>query len=564
MAVKKEHLKDSLKASILSQESIKQLMKEFRALTFTKISKNKNYDLSYIKLADFDLKTLSDKHWDDAPLLIQDNFGKCWLFGVDEQRQLKLSKLSSNFKINLNFKPTMSRISYRDILKLNKDFYSEINKVKGHIQMFHYSHFPKKISEDQKLEDEAVQRMENFVNSDESQLLFTQIMKLFMDFQQADLDKLNTKEETERGKQLKNCMKQLEGGGFYGIPQGEKINFWSGDIAHEKADLMPNEISCSNVPIVSLLFVFADFLKVDKNIDINNVVTEAISKLLALEASGDVNVYISSYKLREKSGITVGNTFWNSELQVLQEGVKAKKINTINVHLYNDENQQWCEPIDINSNQACDLVLARRNAYQPDLKKLSEKFAVEQFKKFEEITEFGPKANKFIDGISAFNNSNHWRRNSGARPFITIGKTRELIAHWRMVKNRSALTRTFLSQTLAKIDKVDELVDQKISSETKASKEKRNSQIQAFVLHRWKNLAPIFTPPAFFPTISCSGESVGSNSACSSPTGSRSGPGLSDCGDMKGNTTLQSSESLKEANFQRVSSYNGLAPSMYQ
>lgn len=538
-----------------------ELINEFRKRCYTKIAQDCNYDLNYIKLSDFDIKSLNETCGKLKPLLIQDDYGALWLYGLDDQKTSKLTKLSSSFSIKLNFSKHINHISSDELLHLNKDLYIEINKHKAHFQSLHFSHFPNNIMEDEELFDLAQKKMQEFISSESFVKVFRDLLKIINDFKQVDVDNLAGPNETENGKALTLALKTLTDNGFYST-RGEVLNFWSGNTAQFKADSILTELACSKVPSMLIIFDFMAYLKYVKKRQINEIITEALSKIFALDAKGNVNVYLSANKASENACIIVGNNFWNTELLVLQQLRHAGKVENIFFHLYDESTQTWSMPININSHEGGTLCMTRRQAYQPDISAFNKILTSNYFQQFEAITELNGKANKFRNGIQAFGDQSLWMEKSGPRPTLTVGKARELLEHWKMKKNKSIVEK---SKTTTKSNSNS-------NTESKILNEKRSKAIMALTLHHWLNLekrSVLLAPPPLLMSTSGSTGGISSASASSSAAStpmSRAGEKVGSNAGMKlgSNSGPVVSSSMPKVieNLQKPKEYNGI-PSVF-
>lgn len=172
-------------------------------------------------------------------------------------------------------------------------------------------------------------------------------------FSKTDLNSIGTGKESEEAKHFINLWNLAAKNGIPDITN-EQINFWSGKKAFLRAFNSKGEISSEHVPIMSLMFKCLPILG-ELQLK-NHLISEGLSKIYALKAKGNVNVYISSNKEEEMSGLKVGNHFWNAELPTLQRKLAKGEIDSIQINLYNAKTQSWEKPINLNSKEANGLL----------------------------------------------------------------------------------------------------------------------------------------------------------------------------------------------------------------
>ena len=83
--------------------------------------------------------------------------------------------------------------------------------------------------------------------------------------------------------------------------------------------------------------------------------------MFALDARGEVNVYLSADKFKENAGLVVGNCFWNTELLAVQKLWMEGKVDSIKIHVFDYSTATWQDPIDLHSKDAGDLCLNEEN-----------------------------------------------------------------------------------------------------------------------------------------------------------------------------------------------------------
>lgn len=180
-------------------------------------------------------------------------------------------------------------------------------------------------------------------------------------------------------KKLKNVYDFLSVQGFFGV-EGRSVSFWSGAEAKKKAKeeyQKTGELSDAEVPALVVLFNIVSIFEKEfymplsansglsdayKNLAV--ILPDALSRLYASESEGEANVYISSDKSSEPAALTMGNNFWNAELQTLQ---RREKPAPIWIHLHNPHSADpWGHKIDFNDPKSLEkLRVNRKLPYSP-------------------------------------------------------------------------------------------------------------------------------------------------------------------------------------------------------
>lgn len=250
-------------------------------------------------------------------------------------------------------------------------------------------------------------------------------------FTQEDLDSLGSANETNLAERFSALWKKLESEGISGVGDN-KINFWSGKRASHRAKYTDGEISSFDVVVLAVLFACFDTLK-DNAIIHSNLISEALSKIYAYHARGNVNVYVSSNEKTYVPPLTIGNHFWNAELFALQELLMKGEVDSILIHLYDSENHGWYKPIDIESHEADILLfLIRREAISPSSARGKEALV-------NEIKESAEIAIKLGENFK-YSTFRHWIMKRDAeepKQPMPLGSLRSIIKHWKKVADKS-------------------------------------------------------------------------------------------------------------------------------
>jgi hypothetical protein len=268
-------------------------------------------------------------------------------------------------------------------------------------------------------------KMRTFLNSDKFDIFYQKFSLIISQFTQDDFDSIGMIQTSERVRSLINCFTMLDENGFPFV-NSRKINFWSGQNARLRAQ-SDDALTDNKVPSISIGFDICTIIqKIERKNNsfiLSSFLPSIISSVYASQARGEVNVYLSSDKLSEPSSISVGNNFWNGELPVLQKLYQQNLIRKIWIHLQ-IEKDTWAPPIDLNSEEANHIRLIRRHAYLSNNPMLNDSdlssFIVEQ--------KMGPTE------YSA------WCQNAASRPFITLGKIRQIARIWKKIALKNKLT----------------------------------------------------------------------------------------------------------------------------
>lgn len=377
------------------------------------------------------------------PIMIKDKSNKIWIYGLNEKGEHKLTDLILTEEEVKKYDEVFKKIGTETFMKLNSSdipafVYDDIISKSGHIQEIHFEHFPKEIFGRSDRERETVEKMRRFILSDEAvDKLLQEFLDLARVFSDGDLNSLGTAKETPNAKRYRNIFVTLEENGIYAT-RGEKISFWSGWDAFDKASNVPGEVSTLKVPTTQFMFCLSDLLD-DRKIEIPDNLRMAVARIYASRAQGDVNVYISSGKPSERPSLKVNNFFWSAELPMLQQKLQRGEVSSIQIHLYNKDRLIWEEPVDINSKRADVLPVIRRNAYQPDIEKLRTKVSAEFMKKIVEMAEIGEKAAPFEGGAGSSQEED--LEKTKARHPISLGKLKKILKHWEDQTGKSVLKR---------------------------------------------------------------------------------------------------------------------------
>ncbi|HET9843772.1 MAG TPA: hypothetical protein VFP93_03850, partial [Gammaproteobacteria bacterium] len=255
-------------------------------------------------------------------------------------------------------------ITKQDILDLENDLRAEMIKKLNPSEKWNYCTFLPGDNQ-QAIKDQMLK----FLNNDLGSFLQAS-SDILVNFTQADADSIGSGKETSNALKFIDLMKGLEKSGFNGT-RNMPINFWSGNIGRTRAHLNPQqEFSDSEVTSLVVLFDLCGLIQKfesksaqqDPNFKktLSSLLPEALSKLYANEARGNVNVYMASDKLSELSGLTAGNNFWNAELPTLQSLLHLGKVKAILVHTYDHATKSWKSPVNINDREADVINIVRR------------------------------------------------------------------------------------------------------------------------------------------------------------------------------------------------------------
>ena len=243
--------------------------------------------------------------------------------------------------------------------------------------------------------------------------------------------------ETANISELRRLLLELETKGFCGIPAEMKFAFWSGQFAKDAAIglVFPRTNgACTdvNIPTFSFLFSLVKILnKLSKGPEDPNVIF-TLCATLASHATGIVDVYVSSDKNSERTGIKCGNYFWNVELPVLQRLKETGRVTKIMLNRYNEELKTWLPPIDLNSPQINKLPLYRQLPYKS--KEKSAQYLNDDSTLFDENDYYMSKFNCLT--VDAFD---RWKKDCPPRPYITIGKVKQMATIWKENARRKAI-----------------------------------------------------------------------------------------------------------------------------
>lgn len=270
-----------------------------------------------------------------------------------------------------------------------------------------------------------ITKMRNFIQSGGLDKFIDLCIEIFPKLTQEDCDSIGCKEMTENAKEFLKLVQILEQHGFKHPPLGEfTINFWSGIDARKKAHEQKNELSDSDIPSICVLFDICALLqRIDNEKRSPTLLPQMISRAYAVKAQGQAiaNVYLSSIKQSEPSGLKAGNCFWLIELPTLQNLKINGQLGKIHLHLFDPIAHSW-EVIDFHSKESNAIQIIRRSAHLPDQKhSLSDKKP--------EIFEHYMKSEEF----------EKWRKSSEPRPAITVGKMRELCQFWLLTSKKKKL-----------------------------------------------------------------------------------------------------------------------------
>jgi hypothetical protein len=268
-----------------------------------------------------------------------------------------------------------------------------------------HSHLPTGLSK-----EKFISGMKTFI-SDRLADFLNLCMQVLPYFTQEDGASIGADIPSENAKKFIALFQYLEANGFPGPGAYHcPINFWSGEEARRLALRIQNELSDDQVPAVAAMFAVCSTIqelqgRYDEYVRLLSV---SISKVYALHANGTVNVYISSDKLCEESGFTVGNNFWDAELATLQLLAVQKKVADIHVRRYDHANQAWHKPVSLLSREGSVIPVRRRCIHRHDDQAHSARF----------------KAGK------SEAERQQWRH-SHARPSISYGSLKNIAVRWR-------------------------------------------------------------------------------------------------------------------------------------
>lgn len=244
---------------------------------------------------------------------------------------------------------------------------------------------------------------------------------------QEDYESIGTKKETQNIIALREALAALEKNGIRGIPSEGRVALWCGQTSREtlgkKMVVDPSaEYADLNTPAFEFLFGLVVDSFIERGVSMPKAIS-AISGLFASHAHEVVNVYLSSDRSSEEAGLTEDNHFWNGELPVLQRLVQEGKVAKIMLHRYNEKENKWDPPLELNSTQIDQIPLYRRTAYAASLPELTD-----EQKLFLNLKkdEYGGKSES--DKTSVFDTRADLDtiRKLPARPHTTVGSVRKV------------------------------------------------------------------------------------------------------------------------------------------
>jgi hypothetical protein len=142
---------------------------------------------------------------------------------------------------------------------------------------------------------------------------------LFFELRENDVDSIGTNKPTKLAEQIINACRPF-------FEQCNTYVFWSTRLARTEAYKLLNNnntILDKNHKLISRLF--EEWSKISKTLDNKSIsektmilISYAISRLYALQATKNAIVFLGSDKKTEDIGFHVGNNLWHAELPVLQ------------------------------------------------------------------------------------------------------------------------------------------------------------------------------------------------------------------------------------------------------
>lgn len=449
MSEPKDPTKNRTEIPNISESDVLEISNEFSRNALSEVEPEYGYTLATGLIdqkidLNFDIDQFFD--YEDAPALVKDKDENIFIYGLNAEGEPQLTKLENKmFDFSqIPFPSNFKDLIYLEPNKTPRELYTMINACQGHVRTFHYSHFPSTMASEEKTKEK--EKMKDFLSKADTALaaFINKFVELSFKLTSADIDLLGTDKETKNGQAVIALLTELEKNGFSGT-RNENLNFWSGKYGADKAESTPGEISCSEVPSISVLFslynMVSDYLDEEKGASIPNFLQEALSKLYALKAKGHVNVYISARNRADEARLTIGNNFWNAELFTLQQKLRKGEIDSINIHLFDGQNNQWKPPVDINSKEAdAALFLIKREARRappknvapqtPTTPAVSSKEIDKEIKEFDEFQKTLPKDATYSNFMQQCQNDIVKKPEPRPKP-LSWGALRKVVAHWK-------------------------------------------------------------------------------------------------------------------------------------
>lgn len=285
-----------------------------------------------------------------------------------------------------------------------------------------------------------IAQMKSFIEGPDFEKFIEKTANVLSNLSKEDTASLGTANPSKGAQALLGLISDLESKGFP-MTDGKPINFWSGTEGRKQAFASPT-LSDSDCPALCVLFDVCEKVqkieaKQSQSLDdrhLYSLLPQALSKVYASYATGQVNVYMASDKGSELSGLTSDNNFGEAELGTLQSLLQSGKIQGISVHTYKAPGLErgpdgkagtltvpgsWKDPVELNSKNADDLLkIIRRTPYEAN---------------WDPTNKHGLKdADKTVFPPTSFNKGAFESfQKSEPRSAINLGRLRNMAVEWR-------------------------------------------------------------------------------------------------------------------------------------
>ncbi len=242
---------------------------------------------------------------------------------------------------------------HRTLCAVKEDFRQYLKKYP-----FTYKNAELTTTEIQKRSDFLDETKDNF------EKFYQTLIEVLIKIKPEDIQTIASENESAHFKHFTDCYHSLDLEGFYSV-NGKPIQFWSGQVAKNKIIADQSQYSDSDIPAISVMYKLNHFIQAEEkrrgSFFLKRLLAELNTAYFASQAKGIVNIYLATNKEKEKSGITIGNYFWNEELPILQKKYFRNEIQ-LRLFLWKG-GDYWEGPYDIYK-QSHLVPVVRRNAYR--------------------------------------------------------------------------------------------------------------------------------------------------------------------------------------------------------
>ncbi|OHE70860.1 MAG: hypothetical protein A2007_04860 [Verrucomicrobia bacterium GWC2_42_7] len=270
--------------------------------------------------------------------------------------------------------------------------------------------------------------------------IVARIIGYLLAIEKSDLDSMIEGRWTDNALRFKELIENLQRDLLYSPIGG--LSFWSGYDARKYMENRERPLARTDLMTPVFCFLFATSRVIQQYEGINVYMAQlATCAILATQASGVVNVYISSDKKSEPVGMKSGNYFWEIELPILQKLKQGGQVSAIMLNLLDSNTDRWSAPIEWNSEQSNSLPVYRQKPYilvgdsyaqgmHSPLAKPEDKTLFDENDFYRQ--QYGSTANREVT-------MEIWQKSCRARPHLSLGQLRTMIKKWKDYKKQRPL-----------------------------------------------------------------------------------------------------------------------------